>query len=198
MVWAEDDALVVKRNSPRSSRLDLPRVEAALDGDAAAIDAVLDDWLPTVYAWCGRLGAGRIDAEEAAHDVMMVFVRRHRTVASPAQLPAWLFGTCRRVVANHRRHAWWRRWLPGATVQERVAPERTDRSLEERELAEQVARVLDDLTEAHREVLVLCYLEDRSVAEASELLGLPEGTVKSRLFHARSRFRDHFPVGGPS
>lgn len=171
------------------------RVEAALAGDRAAINAVLDHWLPTVYAWCARLGAGRIDAEEAAHDVMMVFVRRHHTLESPKQLPSWLFGTCRRVVANHRRHAWWRRWMPGVQIAEPTAPDRTDQRMDETELAEEVSKVLDDMSEAHREVLVLCYLEDRSVAEASELLGVPEGTVKSRLYHARAQFRQRFDGG---
>lgn len=173
------------------------RVEAALAGDPAAIDAVLDEWLPTVYAWCARLGAGRIDAEEAAHDVMMVFVRRHRTVRSPKQLPSWLFGTCRRVVANHRRLAWWRRWMPGVQVAEPTAPDRTDRRMDDAELAEEVGKVLDEMSEAHRDVLLLCYLEDRSVAEASELLGVPEGTVKSRLFHARAQFRQRFDGDTP-
>ncbi len=171
-------------------------VEAALAGDGAALDAVLDDWLPTVYSWCARLGAGRIDAEEAAHDVMMVFVQRHSTIRSPAALPSWLFATCRRVVANHRRLAWWRRWLPGAKVAERTAPERTDAPLEEKELAAEVAAVLDALSDAHREVLVLCYLEDRSVTEASEILGVPEGTIKSRLYHGRAQFRERFRAGG--
>ncbi len=136
-------------------------VVAALAGDQASIDAVLDDWLPTVYAWCARLGAGRIDAEEAANDVLMVFVKRHGSIRSAEALPAWLFATCKRVVANHRRLAWWRRWTPGAAVEERAAPERTDGPLEEQELAEEVAEVLNALSQAHREVLVLCYLEVR-------------------------------------
>lgn len=173
-------------------------VEAALAGDAAALDAVIDEWLPTVYSWCARLGAGRIDAEEAAHDAMMVFVKRHATIGHPGQLPSWLFGTCRRVVANHRRLAWWRRWKPGVTIAEPTAPDRTDQRLDDQELAGEVAEVLDAMSTAHREVLVLCYLEDRSVAEASEILGVPEGTVKSRLHHARAKFRQRFEDGGAS
>ena len=89
-------------------RIDESLVAAAIAGDDAALGQVIDAWLPAVYAWCGRLGAGRIDPEEAAHDVMMLLVRKHHTVI-PAQLGAWLFGACRRVVANHRRRLWWRR-----------------------------------------------------------------------------------------
>jgi len=167
------------------------QVAAALAGDPDALDDVLRDWLPTVYAWCASLGAGRIDSEEAAHDVIMVFVRRRTSIRHPAQIPAFLFSTCRRVVANQRRLSWFRRWLPGAEVPEGLGGQ-PDAPLEQRQLSEQVARVLDGLSDQHRAVLVLCYLEDRSVAEASELLGVPEGTVKSRLYHARNRFRRAF------
>jgi len=162
---------------------------AALQGDRVALDRVIAAWLPSVYAWCGRLGAGRIDPEEAAHDVMMTFDRRHATVRSPEQLGTWLFSTTRRVVANHRRLAWFRRWAPNSKVEERVAAERTDANLERRQLAERVLSLLDQLSANHREVLILCYFEERPVEEAGEILGVPPGTVKSRLFHARKRFR---------
>jgi hypothetical protein len=55
--------------------------------------------------------------------------------------------------------------------------------LERARLAERIDRALESLPTAHREVLVLCYLEERPLAEAAALLGVPEGTVKSRLFH---------------
>ncbi|MBX2802049.1 MAG: sigma-70 family RNA polymerase sigma factor [Myxococcales bacterium] len=177
---------------PSRSCVHADQVQAALKGDPTALQDVVRDWLPTIYGWCARLGAGRIDSEEAAHDVMMTFLRRHATVHGPERLPAWLFGTCRRVVANRRRSAWLRRWLPGATLDDRHAPDRSDAATESREQAEAVLRTLDQLSDAHREVLVLCYLEERSVAEAGELLGIPSGTVKSRLFAARQQFRAHF------
>lgn len=170
------------------------QVTAALQGDEVALEAVIGVWLPVVYAWCARLGAaGGVDAEEAAHDVMMLLVRRCDTIDGPRRLPAWLFATARRVVANHRRRAWWRRWLPGIALDTRPTPTGTGDALDERDLADRVARALETLSTDHREVLVLCYLDDRSVAEASEILGIPAGTVKSRLFAARARFHDVFP-----
>ncbi|MEZ4237817.1 MAG: sigma-70 family RNA polymerase sigma factor [Myxococcota bacterium] len=169
------------------------REVARLHGDdAPTIDELVADWLPTVYAWCARLGAGRIDAEEAAHDVMMLLVRKHAAIEGVERLPSWLFATCRRVVANHRRRVWWQRWLPGVSLEQRIAPERTDGPADQRELCERVARVLDRLSDEHREVLVLCYFEERSVAEAAALLGLAEGTVKSRLYYARAKFQARY------
>ena len=157
-------------------------VEAAVAGDLDAIERVAHAWVDQLYRWCARLGGPRVDAEEAAHDVLMLFVRRHASIRDPARLEAWLFSVCRRVVANHRRRAWYRRWLPGA-VPERPVDEAAPDS------ERQVYRVLDALSERDREVLTLCYLEERSLAEAGQILGIPEGTVKSRLFTARDRFR---------
>ena len=78
---------------------------------------------------------------------------------------------------------------PGVDLDSWAAPERLELGIAEREVAARVARALEQLGPDHREVLVLCYLEDRSVAEAAELIGIPPGTVKSRLFTARGRFQ---------
>lgn len=158
-------------------------VEAAVAGDLDAIERVAHAWVDQLYKWCARLGGPRVDAEEAAHDVLMLFVRRHASIRDPSRLDAWLFSTCRRVVANHRRRAWVRRWLPGAVPE--VAW--SDDGVSDRE--QRVYLVLDAMSERDREVLTLCYLEGRGLQEAGEILGVPEGTVKSRLFAARDRFR---------
>lgn len=166
-------------------RPDDARVEAALQGDERALDQLIAAWLPQVGAWCARLGA--YDHEEAATDVLMLLVRRRARVHGADHLAPWLFATCRRVAANQRRRAWWRKWLPGVEAGGE-SPLRTDLPLEQRELAARVGAALDRLDPHHREVLVLCTFEDRSVDEAAALLGVPAGTVKSRLFHARRRF----------
>jgi len=177
---------------PMPHLVDPPDVAAALGGDPDAVDAVVETWMPAVFRWCARLGGGRIDSEEAAQEVLLTFVRRRHRITNPDRLGAWFFGTCRRVVANRRRLAWWRRWSTGEGVDDHVAPDRTDAALERKQLADQVHRVLDRLPEHHRSVLVLCHLEERTTAEASALLGVPEGTVKSRLHHARARFHSLF------
>jgi RNA polymerase sigma-70 factor, ECF subfamily len=156
-------------------------VAAAVGGDLDAIKRVAHAKIEQLYRWCARLGGPRVDAEEAAHDVLMLFVRRHASIRDPGRLDAWLFSACRRVVANHRRRAWLRRWLPGAV------PEPSTEGVSDREHA--VYLVLDALSARDREVLTLCYLDGYAMADASQILGIPEGTVKSRLSAARDRFR---------
>ena len=58
------------------------------------------------------------------------------------------------------------------------------------ERAEHVWRAIDELPEKLRLALVLSGIEGHDIREISRLLGLPEGTVKSRLFHARERMKE--------
>jgi len=166
-------------------------VRAALQGGSDAEDALAKAWLPHVYRWCHRLGGPGFDSEDGAHEVLILMCRKLPELRDPDRFAPWLFGITRRVIANHRRRAWWRRWLPQALVEDRASPEQgPERDLEASRDAQRVWRTLSELKSAHREVLVLCDLEERSATEAAALLDIPVGTVKGRLRAARIAFRE--------
>lgn len=176
-------------------------VSRAMEGTDRDVDLLARAWLPHVVRWCDRLGGPGVDAEGAAHDTLLVVFRKLHTVESPAQFPSWLFAVTRGVVANHRRAAWLRRWVPGRIVEAISGAAAPDRQLEQRQAAARVWGALDRLSPEHREVLVLCELEERSSSEVSELTGVPIGTVKSRLRLAKNAFRKALearPDGAPS
>lgn len=163
-------------------------IAAARAGDARARDGLARHLLPRVLGWVGRLGGIGVDREEAAHDVLLVVLRRLDELDGAERLEAWTFGVTRRVAAAHRRRAWLRRWTgrpPPDLADPRAAP---DADAEERDRARRVQILLDALPADQREALVLCDAEGRSAAEAAGLLGVPEGTVKSRLRLGRARF----------
>ena len=166
------------------------RIQAAIDGERAALDDVVKEAIPHVYQWCARLGGPRIDSEDAAHEVMMILCRKIHVVNHPKQLPSWLFATSRRVVANHRRRGWLKRWV-GAPVgdthfTEGLSPEALT---SQNQTGVMVREALDEVPAKQREVLVLADLEDRSTSQVAELLGVPQGTVKSRLRLGREALR---------
>jgi len=161
----------------------------ALAGGKPEVNALVRAWLPHVYRWCDRLGGPGFDSEDAAHEVLLVMCRRLHTLRDAGQFPSWLFGITRRTLANHRRRAWWKRWLPAAVVEERPAPGGPQRHVEISDAHRTVWSALAALSEAHREVIVLCELEERSGSEAAALLAIPLGTVKSRLRAARTALR---------
>ncbi len=165
-------------------------VQAAIDGTDHDVDALARVWLPHVYRWCHRMGGPGFDAEDSAHEVLILMCRKIHGLRDPAVFPSWLFGITRRVIANHRRRAWWKRWMPGEVVADRPAETGgPEQSYEARRAHERVWKALENLSDRHREVLVLCDLEERSGSEAAALLGVPLGTVKSRLRTARQSFK---------
>jgi RNA polymerase sigma-70 factor, ECF subfamily len=169
--------------------LDPDLVPAAREDLPGARDALLDACLAPVLAWCRRLGGSKVDAEDAAHDVLVVVLTRLGQLEQDDRFESWLYGVTRRVLAGHRRKAWVRRWVPGK-LPEAIDPGASpfaEAALSE--TAAEVRDVLDRLPARQREVLVLCEVEDRTDVETAELLGVPVGTVKSRLRLARNRFR---------
>ena len=173
-----------------SETFDRELVRLAIEDAPRALDALCAQWLPTVLGWTTRLGGPRIDPEDAAHDVFLVVLRRLPGLSDPAAFRSWLFSISRRVVAAHRRRAWVRRWLPGAPPEERETAPDPLRRAEQSDVATQVWAAIEKLPSHQREVLVLCDLEERADAEVAEMLGVPKGTVKSRLRRARLALRE--------
>lgn len=168
----------------------------AVEGGERELDALAAAWLPHVYAWCHRLGGPALDPEDAAHEVMLVMCRSLHKVRSAEVFGTWLFATTRRTLANHRRKAWFRKWLPGP-VKERPTPSWSPlRTVEAAQAADAVWDALEALPEAQREALVLCVMEERSTSEVADLMGVPHGTVKSRLRLARRGFREALVARG--
>lgn len=163
-------------------------VDAVRRGDAEARERLADAWLPVVLRWTTCLGGPLVDPEDAAHDVLLLALTRIDRLRDPACFAAWLFGMTRRTLSDHRRSRWLRRWLPDVLVEMVDGGESPVQRRERDEVSERVQRVLDRLTTDHREVLVLCDVEERTDEEAALLLDVPVGTVKSRLRRARARF----------
>ncbi|MCP4810287.1 MAG: RNA polymerase sigma factor [Proteobacteria bacterium] len=150
-----------------------------------ALEALFADWSPTVLQWCRRLGGPKVDAEQAAQEVLIVVLRKLGTVRNEKVLPSWIYSVCRRTASAHRREAFTRRW--DADVEPTAGAVVMD--MEGRDALQQAWGLLEELPEDLREVLVLCDLEQRTDTEAAELIGCPVGTAKSRLRRARASFR---------
>ncbi|MFF0746003.1 sigma-70 family RNA polymerase sigma factor [Streptomyces sp. NPDC004111] len=135
------------------------------------------------------------DRQRAEDLVQETFVRawQHPEALTSAHdsMRPWLFTVGRRLAIDARRA---RRSRPNE-----VGAEVLDRSAAPEDLAERSATELDvreavrALRTEHREVLVQVYFRGRSVAEASTVLGIPEGTVKSRTHYALRALRGVLP-----
>jgi RNA polymerase sigma-70 factor (ECF subfamily) len=136
-----------------------------------------------------RLGVPSADTDDAVQEVFMILARRLHEVMLDRER-SFLFGTAVRVASNHRRS---RRRSPEAPADELEEIHATDLNPEElsalSNARRQLQEILDAMSAEQRSVFVLCELEELTVAAAAELLGLPLGTVSTRLRSARELFR---------
>ncbi len=142
-----------------------------------------------VFASLQRLGVRGVALEDAHQEVFLVVHRRLPSYDGRASLTAWLFGICRRVAAAHRRRAHLRHEVPvdpDWDIEDLDAdPEEALARGEERR---KVERVLDKLDLDKRAVLVMFEIEGIECERIASLLGIPVGTVYSRLHGARRDF----------
>jgi RNA polymerase sigma-70 factor (ECF subfamily) len=156
--------------------------------EAELLRAMFAEHGDALYAHALRLASG--DRQRAEDLVQETLLRawRHPEALDPdrGSVRAWLFTTARNLAID----SWRRRSVRVGEVITDSLPEapsddETDRTVEAWLIAEALAR----LSTVHREVLVECFYQGRSVAEAAVRLGVPAGTVKSRTHYALRSLR---------
>ncbi|GAA2617028.1 MULTISPECIES: RNA polymerase sigma factor [Streptomyces] len=154
-----------------------PLVRAAQRGDALAVQELLDLLTPYVGRLCGPIALQ--DGPDATQEALIVIFRGIGGLREPAALFGWA-----RVIAV-------REAVRIARAAARSVPDPLDGvpARDDPQLAADVRDVLGRLSPAHRAVLVLRDLEGLDEHSVSALLGVPEPTVRTRLFRARRNFR---------
>ncbi|AGJ54600.1 RNA polymerase sigma factor [[Kitasatospora] papulosa] len=162
-------------------------------GDREAFAALYEEHARAVYNHALRLTGDRSTAEEVMSETFLAAWRARRGVEPEGgSLRPWLFG----IATNRARNANRGTGRRLAFLSRRSAPEpvadiadaTAGRVDDARRLAA-VRRALGGLRRQEREVLVLCVWSGLDYAEAAEALGIPVGTVRSRLSRARDRLR---------
>jgi len=159
-------------------------------GDRAAVAEAYDAHHSAVRAFAKRLVGETAAAEDLVHEVFVVLPRAIRGYRGDASLRTFLIS----VAVNHARHH------VRAAARRRYAMERYEREpgravsdpeqlSGRRELAQVLERCLDALPLDQRIAFVLCEVEERSSTEVAGIVGAPEGTVRTRLFHAKKKLR---------
>jgi RNA polymerase sigma-70 factor (ECF subfamily) len=179
---------------PVLDRGELPDVELAGRvgrGDLAALGALYDAHHQHVRAFARRLLGDDADAEDLVHDVFLAVRSAARRFEGRSSLRTFLVSIAINEV-RHRRRASARRL--GALERLHEEPRAASEDLEEvgdrRRLAERMSRLLAALPMDQRVAVVLCVIEERTSVEAAEIAGVPEATIRTRVFHARRKMRE--------
>ena len=156
------------------------------DDRAAALRVIQDEHAPALWRYVVRLTGDRALADDIVQEVMLRAWRRPEILdQSESSARAWLFTVTRNLVIDDRRSARVQQEFPVHDVPEVMEADATDAALDRWLIAD----ALGELSHDHRAVLVTVYYGGRSVAEAADDLGVPSGTVKSRLHYALRALR---------
>ena len=166
--------------------------EPRLDAGAQTPDfnTVYATYFHSVSRWVRAFGGLSADVDDLTQEVFLVVERRMDSFQG-GNLAAWLYGIVRRTVRDHRRKAWFRRWLSGADPEAADAGAETPDpgvSFERREAQRLVAIILQEMSAVRRSTFVLFEIEGYSGEEIAQLEGVPVNTVYTRLHHARKDF----------
>jgi RNA polymerase sigma-70 factor (ECF subfamily) len=153
-------------------------------GEPAALDEVVERYGRRVVALARRLLGWSEGADDVAQDVFLAVWQKGRSFRGEAQLWTYLAA----ITVNRSRSTLRRRWLADRTLRA-IAPFRAQsqapQALGADETAQAVRAAIARLPQTYREVIVLRYLEELSVRQVAEVLGLRPNTVEVRLSRAR-------------
>jgi RNA polymerase sigma factor (sigma-70 family) len=169
----------------------LDRFVSRRDESAELAFAILvDRHGPMVMGICRRVLNNSHEAEDAFQATFLILARKAATIMRRHSLASWLYGVALRTAKDARGRAARRRtWEGQATL---ANPHDPADIAANRELHSILAEELDRLPERYRMPVLLCELEGLPRQEASRRLGIPEGTLSSRLARARLMLRDRF------
>ncbi len=137
-----------------------------------------------------RFGMAEKDALDATQEVFMIAFRRQHDFEARSKIKTWLIGIAYRVVANRLRSAAARREVFGSdAIQRESSHTDTHAEVEQRVLIGLLEAALEHLPLEQRAVFTMFELEELSGDEIAVALGIPVGTVRSRLRLARQAFR---------
>ncbi len=173
-----------------------PRIENEVElatraraGDRAAFGQLVEQFAPQARRVARAVLQDPHDADDAAHDAFLAALVKLDQYDPRRPFGPWLM----RIVANAATD---RRRRRAVRQVEPLAPEltgggpRPDREAEQSALGDRLRAALAELPERRRIAVVLFDVEGYSHAEIAQILGIPEGTVRSEVFHARRRLRE--------
>ena len=171
-------------------------VDRLTSGDIDALSQLYRRHHEAVRAFARRLVGDATIAEDLVHDVFLATPSAFRRFRQEAEIRTFLLSIAVNKAKHHVRAAVRARKMlerfgdqPPQSPQPSAAG-RPDEDWDRRQLCAELQRALDELPIEQRVVVVLCAVEERTAAEVAAIVGAPENTVRTRLFHAKRKLRE--------
>ncbi|OUM94786.1 MAG: RNA polymerase subunit sigma-70 [Thermobacillus sp. ZCTH02-B1] len=135
-------------------------------------------------------------ADDIAQEVFLKAYRNLHTFRSQSSVKTWLLAITRNMVLDYRKQAFFRRVVLVDAFRDNGTASSAEREVIEALAVNEMWKKVLELPYKYREVIILYAHYQLSMKEIAEVLGVSEGTVKSRLFHARRKLAAKGGGGG--
>jgi RNA polymerase sigma-70 factor (ECF subfamily) len=194
----------VPSGTPLAERSDEELFELYQAGTERAFEEIVARYEPQILGFLHRRLRDEERVRELAQDTFLRVHRARDRYDSGRKFSTWIFTIANNLLKNEFRNRSRRRETPFSQLGAPSDPAPRAPELEARgpdpeqvayrgELREAIDRAIEQLDEHHRVPFVMREVEDRTYEEIAEALGVPVGTIKSRLFRARTAFQSLFP-----
>jgi RNA polymerase sigma-70 factor (ECF subfamily) len=177
-----------------SDELDERLLMGVARGDERAFEALFRRYYPRLRAFFRGRTHDRETADELLQETMIVVWQRARSFNGSCRPSTWILGIAYHKLLDWRRKAQRERKLfQGSSPSDEDASDNSydvQAQVERELLMERVREALRKLPEEHRVVMELTFQQGLSYGEIAQLLKIPTGTVKSRMFNARRKLKE--------
>lgn len=191
-----------RRSATRAADPDGELVARWQQGETAAFEALVRRYEDRVFRLLHRMLGSAADAEDAAQETFLNLHRHGRRFRGDARFSTFVYRVAANAALNRRRSLGRRRARLERLAERQAAghdlptpPPGPEQRTLGRELQARVHEALETLPDKLRLPVVLFDIEGLAYAEVSEVLGVAEGTVKSRIHRARTALRERLAPG---
>lgn len=177
--------LPLKLHDPESK--EAARIQAAVDGDPAARDWLVERFSPTVLRFSRHMMNNEQDARDVTQDTMVKILKNLHRYDNRWRFSTWIISIARNTCIDEFRRRRRRSYDEPPEVVD-TSP-RPDEITAQQRRATRLHRALALVPPLYREILVLYHFEHRKYREIAEILDIPIGTVMNRIFRARRKLR---------
>jgi len=186
---------------------DADLVEAVRSGDRSAWSCLLGRYQHRLFSVCYRMVGDRERAGDLTQDAFVRIIQGFDSYDGRSRLSTWMIRVTMNVVLSHLRYEKHRRHLSldvpdasgrpiGGNIPTGGEPP-AGQGVQQEQTREQMARALLGLGDEQRAILVLRDVRGLEYEQIAEVLQVPVGTVKSRIFRARAALRRQIELTGP-
>jgi RNA polymerase sigma-70 factor (ECF subfamily) len=153
--------------------------------DEKAFREIVNRWEPRLYYYLRRIVENENDVWDILQETWLAVFQNIRKLQEPLKFSTWLYKIGHNKAVNLLRKE--NRYIQMKEEQAKDYRENDNKVIDVKERTEVVHKMLDKLKLAHREVLTLYFLEGFSISEMAQIIGISEGTAKSRLYYAKNK-----------